>query len=334
MSWRHKEDLGTSIVAFIHESLKVQDRFNLDHGRGFTWWASDYAQTVYSDVGLFHNMSTLYRIHTEIELLSGNGKADDVEVALMQGMEHATLSALTYDPEKDLFKLHCSVYADYDNEEWLRRVVMGAVGLQVSQAHRTADAIAHALGLRSAKSGHPVAGMRTQPDPMVQAEDRFFKPFGAVPSKWTGSAEWDQARENLKRICQRCVTDNQGCLEADFDWWHASDDACVKLFITTDEPHPELGNGVSFRLLVPVNLIPEMRAHLALHLNEMERKEWNWCHDIGSWTIIGNDLAFVCFVPNITYAPNVLAELAHDMGIRAKWANEQFANAMHAVAVG
>jgi hypothetical protein len=39
-------------------------------------------------------------------------------------------------------------------------------------------------------------------------------------------------------------------------------------------------------------------------------------------------------VPNISYAPHVLAELAHDMGIRAKWINEQFSTAMHAVAVG
>src|SRR5215218_9119687 len=106
MSWRNKEDLGTSLVAFIHDSLKVTDRYSLDHGRGFTWWGSDYAQTVWSDVGLFHNLSTLYRIHTEVELFRGDGRAGDCEVPLVDTMSNATLSAVTYDPEKDIYKLH------------------------------------------------------------------------------------------------------------------------------------------------------------------------------------------------------------------------------------
>jgi hypothetical protein len=332
MSWRHKEDLGTTLVAFVHDSLKVTDQYSLDVGRGFTWWASDYCQTVWTDVGLFHNMSTLYRVHTEIEILRCDGKGETCEVALTESMSHASLSAIIHDPEKDIYKLHCSVYADYENEEWVKRVLVGAVGLQLSFAQREAGRLAESLGVKPARSGHPVSGMRGTPDPMVQAEERFFRPFGATPSKWIGSEEWEMARENLKRISQKVTTDHQVCLEADFDWWHGDD--IVKLAFRADEPHPDLGNGLSVRMLVPVKLIPEMRAHLALHLNELERREWNWCHDIGSWCCSGDDLAFACFVPNISYAPHVLAELAHDMGIRAKWINEQFSTAMHAVAVG
>ncbi len=324
MSWHNKDDLGLTLVAHIHDSLKIEDKYRLDHGRGFTWWAGDYAQSVWTDLGIFHNMANFFRLHTEIELLKCDGHSGQCEIPLLEAMADATFSALTYDSDKDVFKLHCSVYACYDNEEWIKKVFLGAVGLQLAEAQHTAKTLAEQLGISPAASSHPMAGMRENAHPMVEADERFFKPWGAQPSKWLGGAEWEDARQAIKRVSVRCSTDDQTYVEGEFEWHHGEPGATVKFVASAAEPHPTLGNGLALRLIIPVNMVSGTRAHLALHINDMERREWNWCHDIGSWCCRGVDLAFDCFIPNISYAPGVLPEMAHEMGTRARWLNEQW----------
>lgn len=322
MSWHSKEDLGLALVAHVHDSLKIEDKFRLDHGRGFTWWAGDHAQSIWSDLGIFHNMSNFFRLHTEIELLNADGHSVDCEIPLLDSMVDATFSALTYDRDKDIYKLHCSVYACYDNEEWIKRSFLGAVGLQLSEAQHFAQSIAAQLKVSPATSSHPVSHMREHPHPMVEADERFFKPWGAQDSKWTDSPEWEEARQAIRRISLSCSTDNSTRLTGAFDWYHG--DGNIELDVSAETPHPRLGNGLAFRLKIPVSMVTGSRAHLALHINEMERREWNWCHDIGSWCCRGEELAFDCFIPNISFAPGALSEMAHDMGTRARWLNEQW----------
>lgn len=324
MSWQTKEDLGLSLVAFAHDSLKIEEKYRLDHGRGFTWWASDFAQSIWAELGNFRNMSNLFRIHTEIEFLKADGHATDCEIPLLEVMADATFSAMVYDHDKDTFKLHCSVYACYDNEEWIKRLFLGAVGLQLSEAQHTAKKLAERLGVVPATSCHPITGPREHCDPMVEADERFFKPWGAQPSKWLGSTEWEEARQAVRRISIKCTTNDTSHLEAEFEWFHGGDGGFSKLIISADESHPVLGHGLICRLIVPTSMVAGTRAHLALHLNEMERKEWNWCNDVGSWCCRGVDLAFDCFVPNISYAEGILPGLAHDMANRARWLNEKW----------
>ncbi len=324
MSWRSKEDLGLSLIAFVHDSLKIEDKYRLDHGRGFTWWGSDYSQSIYSDLGIFHNMSNYFRLHTEIELLHADGHHGTCELPLARLMSDATFSALTYDAQKDTYKLHCSVYACYDNEEWVKRVFLGAVGLQLSEAEHTAKHLAHDLNVSPASSAHPTAGMRNSSHPLVEADERFFKPWGTQPSKWIGGTEWEDARQAIRRVCVRCSTDDSSFLEGEFEWHHGFPNDVIKFIATTDTPHPLLGNGLSLRLTVPANMPEGSRAHLALALNDMERQEWNWCHDVGSYCCRGVDFGFDCFIPNISYAPGALPEMAHDMATRARWLNDQW----------
>lgn len=334
MSWQSKEDLGLAMVSHVHESLKIEDKYRLDHGRGFTWWAGEFSQSIWSDLGIFHNMSNYFRLHSEIELLRADGRGHKCELPLVECMGNATFSAITFDQEKDTFKLHCSVYACYDNEEWIKRVFLGAVGLQISEAQHKARQLAGQLGISPATSAHPRSGSRDHAHPMVEADERFFKPWGAQPSKWIDSPEWDDARGSIRRISVNAITDNATRLDGEFEWHHGAPGANIRMSVSAVDPHPDLGNGLSLRLSVPVNLVAQNCAHLALHINEMERREWNWCHDIGSWCVRNGELAFDCFIPNISFATGILPEMAHDMGTRARWLNEQFQHMMSGAGTG
>ncbi|MFZ4506876.1 MAG: hypothetical protein ACOYON_04175 [Fimbriimonas sp.] len=319
MTWRRKEDLGTQIVAKVYESLKFNDHWSLDVGRGFTYWASDFALTVKADMGNFHNAYTIFRIYSEFDLLKGKGKPGEIEIALAAKMRNASLSALIYDEETDRYKLDCSIYAHEDNAEWLTRVFVSAVGLQVARGHTLAKELAKDLKISAATSSHPENGLRQTPDPMIDAMERFFRPIGQQPSKWLNSTEWQDARDQVRRVAIESSTDGTSGLKATFDWLTEKP---IELEITANSVHAELGNGLTCQLRVPWGSDHHNAAHIAQELNNMERKGWNWCHDLGSWSAEGGTILFICFVPNISFAPNALPEITHDMANRAKWVNE------------
>jgi hypothetical protein len=322
MSWRTKEDLGTQLVAHAHESLRMPDDYTKDEARGFEWWASDYAQRIWSDLGNFHNSSNLYRLHSEIEFLHGNGHAAEAELALMQWMGDGGLSGLVYDAEKDLYKLAFTVYAHYDNEAWVKRVFTAAVAMQTTEVLRMAQRIAKEFKMAHAMTEHPTRGGRKTPDQVCEFSEKFFKPYGAGDSRWIGVEEWEDARQALRRISKDVKTDYKLCLDANFDWGYGPRD--MSLLISAVDPHPEFGSGLLLRMTVPIVMADEHKAKVALTLNEHERSEWNWYNDIGSWGLFNGELCFTTFVPNVCFVAGILGDFAHDMGIRANWVLENW----------
>lgn len=316
MSWRRKEDLGTQTVAYVHEQLRLSDDFSLDVGRGFTYWPSDHALTVNSDLPNFHNAYSIFRLHSEIEVAHAGGRHEELSLALADRMSRASLSALCYDAEKDVYKLHCSVFAHTDNKEWLSRVLLAAVGLQIGKSHVLSADLSRIFGLEPVHTQHPVKGARSSADPLVASIEQFFRPQGAVPSRWSGSEEWEDAYRVMRRMGENTTCDSVSGLRSEFHW--LSEQPMV-LEISAVQPHPELGNGLSFVLRVPWGKDPMAIGKAAFDLNELERREWNWCHDLGSWSAQGSDLAFRCFVPNVCYVPGTLTDLSHDMALRARW---------------
>lgn len=321
MSWQSRSDLGLAIIGQVNDALKISDKWRLDEPRGFTWWASDYAQRIWSDQSVFHNTQAIFRVHAEIELIRGRGHAREHEVYFSNLMSCANLSALVYDENQDTFKLHCSVYAGDDNADWLSRLFLGAVGIQVSEAAMKARQLASDVKSAPAATGHPNSGMRADADPMCKAIEMFFRPAGAGASRWENAAEWDEAHYNVRRLAEKVSSDDKSFLHAEFPW-DGSD--VVTLEVTTQRPHPDLGHGLHLQLILPTQMADENAAHAAMELNSEERREWKWVHDLGSWCCHEGAVEFNCFVPNTSYNKHVLPALVHDMAIRASWAAELF----------
>lgn len=327
MSWRHREDLGTQVVAHVHEAMRVNDHWCLDTGRGFMWWAEDFVQRIWSDIGLFHNSQSVYRVHAETDLLKGRGHAKDFELALTTAMRDATLSAVVYDSESDTYKLHCSVYAHNENSDFMDRLFMAASALQVAEAHEIGHHLAQKLQATPASSAHPSHGIRNSPDPMIRAIETFFKPNGGQPSRWIGRPEWREMERAMERQALHFTTDHDSYLQAEFFWPIPAADGSRQvsvLNVSTAEANPILGNGLIFRLRLPVRLSPGACAHTAMELNNIERKEWLRCQFLGSWCYDDGALEFECFVPNTCFNASILENLSLSMAIRAQWAAEQF----------
>ncbi len=127
--------------------MKVSEGWAIDIARGFTWWAEDFAQSIWAEPGMFLNAQNTFRIHAETDLFKGRGHAQDFELELTTAMRDATLSGVIYDAEKDTFKLQASVYAHNDNVQFMDKLFMSACAIQVSEAHEIGHhlALAHHL---------------------------------------------------------------------------------------------------------------------------------------------------------------------------------------------
>lgn len=321
MAWFEHSDLGTDIVAHVHDAMKVSDKWSLNQDRGFTWWAGDYAQRVWADAGVYHNAETVYRVHSEIDFLAGRGHAGACEQYLSHAMEKAVMSALVYDGDQDMFRLHASIYASGENARTFDKLFMAATVLQLDYAQRHAQEFAALLNAAPATSGHP-NGPRTDKDPMLKADEMFFRPAGEKPSRWIGVPEWQEASNILERLAEDRKTDRATNLDAQFRFG----DEFAKLEVTTEFMHDELGHGLHFLLLLPMHLPAAIAAHATLELNNVERAEWRWFHFLGSWCCHEDQLAFACFIPNTSYNPDLLPAMTQAMGRRAIWIEELFSS--------
>lgn len=332
MSWQERSELGTSLIAEICEAMKVPDQWRVDHPRGFTWWADDFAQHVWCDPGLYHNAQAVYRVHAETDLLRGRGQAEKFEFELEKAMDASTFSAVIYDQAQDTYKLHCSVYAHSENIHWLRRSLFAAVAIQVAEAHIIGHELARKLHAVPASSAHPQNGIRGDKDPMLSVIDMYFKPNGAQPSKWEGAPEWEEMEEIMERQALSYDSDHKTHMRAAFEWKGGFGADRTQLEVTTTEPHPTLGNGLHLTLTLPIEMTPEHLAHLALELNQLERNEWKRSHMLGSWCVHQESLAFRSFVPNTVYNKDLLEQFTLNMGLRADWVSDYFEQRPHRMA--
>ena len=322
MSWHNPDDLGLEIISFIHQSLKVEPEWSIDAGdRGFTWWAGELAQHVWSEESNFYNSTATFKIHAETDLVSGQGRAGRLELPLMSAMRNTSLCGVVYESEKDVYRLHSSAYLHGDNVDVMKRVMSAATVLQLDEAMVLSHQAAQSLKAIPAMSEHPAHGFRKQLSPMAHAAQLFFRPHGQTPSKWIGQPEWKQTEWAMEREAQSFRSDHHAELNATY-YWPGEGDAV--LHVSALYPHPVLGSGLLVKLVLPVKLGQEACAHKAVELNARERSEWMRSHFLGSWCFDKECLEFECFVPNTSYNPDLLLTLVTSMSIRAQWCAETF----------
>lgn len=323
MSWRNKDTLGKEFVADVHEFLHVDEKYCLDDGDGFIYWAGDLATRIKTDMGVFRQSMSIYRVTAETDFLKGRGHMAELAVALEYEMDQCSFSGPIYDPATDTFRLFCGVYATSEHAHWLRKTFAAAVALQAAEAHDLQQRLSQRLHAAPANSGHPHTGIRTEPDAVLEHAQGFFVGAGELPSKWIGLPTWEQAGWIMEREARRFDTDRQTYMSAVFDWACGGENGLV-LDLRTDEPHPKLGNGLHVTLTVPMQLNAAGIGHLVLDLNSYEKNEYKRCHTLGSWCCHGGKLAFREFVPNALFDEEYLEEICVNMSTRAIWTNEWF----------
>ncbi len=323
MSWRDGYSLGHTVVREIHDTLRIDDQYVHDEPHGFTWWPGELSQAIQADDGIFRQSNVTYRVTAETSFVKGRGHMRELALALVSEMDEASFSGPVYDKESDTFKMHCCVYLADENEAWLRRTMMAATALQVYDAYRLVDRLGEQFHAVHAISGHPSAGLRDDPHPIIKTAPKFFWQAGLRPSRWLDVEEWREGTWVMEREATTFESDRKTRLDATFEW-SCGGSGSIVVAARTEDPHPTLGNGLHVTMTVPLSLNPEAIGHLVLDLNGLERSDYKRCHVLGSWCAHEGQLAFRLFVPNTLYTPEVLPDVLVNMSTRAIWVNEYF----------
>ena len=151
------------------------------------------------------------------------------------------------------------------------------------------------------------------------------------PSYWDAS-DFEYAKDRL-RANGVYANDGPRGLTAEFAWEKGASSAmlgdCTSLLqISADEPHPSAGNGLLYRLDLPVNFAADEAQRCAAVLNRYEVNGVDtppffgaWCSQPSSTT-----LSFVGFWPNLLYKRGTVANIASWCASRSRIARRVIGN--------
>lgn len=315
-----KDDLGLAAVEVVRERLGVDDEWCVDHDRGFTWWAHDLAQSVWSEEAFDDDGIDIWRLHARTDLARHVPREPHFAELLSRLNALGPMSGLAFHAtEPGTLQLVSSAYLHQESFEWVVPVFQLATGLQVAGGHELASPLADVLQAERAASSHPEHGERVEPDEMLDV-------VSALPLREGGSRFAGTELEGLGRFLFEgpsvLATSDRDGLNAEFPF-----DGTTSLFsIETRELHPRLGAGVRLVLTLPQVALDQDAERQALELNGLEMRDLTRAHLLGGWCLTPDEeplLAFHSFVPNVAFRPGVLTNLALSMAVRASWIAQQ-----------
>jgi len=315
-----KSDVGVRLVRYVHRLLQIDAEWTEPRERGFTWWPSTFAQKVWAEPPYEDRGITLARVHVQTDLLRNVPEA--LAPALASYMRTTALSGFVRDNETPgVLRLASSFYVHEQIEEALGRLVGLTAALQAATAYRLTADLARITGSEPAVSGPPGRSLRALPDDMVRVVEDQIVPAGGRPPVYAGP-EFEQSAEWLEQQGFFTNADQQG-LTSELPFGEITS----LLTLKADDPHPELGNGLTGRLVLPV--LPGEAASAraikaALDLNSREVSDHTDTHFAGSWCPTERGLAFHLFVPNIVCGPGWVMNFTLAVARRAMWAARVF----------
>jgi hypothetical protein len=304
----------------------------------FSWWPGDFCVTARANL---HASSSdpAVRVRIDTEFIRGIEFSDEAVTVQTAFMAHIYTSgfALVYKPPElenfisaeapDNIDMNClwlstTAYIPAETASWLPQFLGRMAILQPITAQFQADGLASVLHGEPHKSSD-ISEPNAPPDDVLNVLSEVIVPIGREPSRWDGSEEFAAFAEQWGRN-DNCfgMGDPAGLtLEAPF----GADSALIRFF--TDQPHPQLGNGLLVTLQLPVIADALTMAKLANELNYMEANFWTGFPLIGSWhsRMAGDNvgIAFTTFIPNVLYQPGVATNVAFWMLHRARWVRSE-----------
>ena len=161
--------------------------------------------------------------------------------------------------------------------------------------------------------------------------DQVALPGWDEPSYWDAS-EFEYAKERMRANGIYANTGPCG-LTAEFAWEEGATSAmlgdCTSLLqIRADQPHPSAGNGLLYRLDLPVNFAANEAHRCASLLNRYEVNGVDTPPFFGAWCSQPNSttLSFVGFWPNMLYIRGTVTNIAFWCASRSRIARQVIGN--------
>jgi hypothetical protein len=263
-------------------------------------------------------------VHVESDFLRDVAEPEKVLRLVSAANRMTTLSSVVFNSELGRMSLHASVCVSDQNIERAVRAAHIIASLQAADASAKCTGFAQLLGASPDTSGHPERGTREEGDavlatlqvmaelnqqPSVPANELDLKPLeGLEPRPWV------LAFAGTGGMTAEFPFTNEA--PAIFAAASGQPPGTALLRLSTDEDHPQLGDGVLVRLSLPITGTVE----LAMALNEAESHEGaDNADQVGGWCETDGTVEFVTFLPSCLLDWELLTSVIYDNAIRTQW---------------
>jgi hypothetical protein len=305
------DDVGIQTVQEIYNSLQVDEEWSIQEERGFTWWANRFKQTIWADQPIEDDDLHISRVHVETEFLKYPKRSEKADTQLARMLTISSLNGLIHDPQSGRLKWRCNAFIHEENNFWLMDMLCFASIFQLKDAQTMAPFLRQ-LELEHDHSCHPESGPREQFDDNLKILDMTIIPEGKEPITSIGQSEFENLAQMLNN--QKIFTSTgENSLAAYVPFGR---DVSL-LQIDMKQSHPQLGNGILYRLSLPpedIWPVASVDGALTMDMNINEQRDWLTGHFLGSWCLgpIGKNIwtpTFISFIPAVVCSPNVLLNM-------------------------
>jgi hypothetical protein len=331
-----RQELSDSVIQRVAALWQIdQDRSTLFEN-GFDWWPGHFC--VRFRVAHEEGRPDV-RVSVRTDFLKDVPISEDqfVELAAAVSLSATSTYAWVYPPAAYWNRLYpkpandtprlqfsSTAYVTGETAGWLPDLLAGTAIIQPINADVQAEKMRAFLGGGAADVSGPMLAPNVKFDQMIETLALVYGPLGQEPSRWAGSAEFEQFAEKWGQndLCFGLGDPTGVTLEAPL----GSDSILIRLH--TEEKHPQLGNGLLGTLQVPYFGSPNEISKLSAELNFLECSQWTNFPQNGCWHPVERPdnqigLAFSAFIPNALYRPVLATNLAIWMLARSRWVHDQ-----------
>jgi hypothetical protein len=309
-------DCGLTVVDNYFSLLGIDEKSCLREERGFTWWAEDLAQRIWSDPPVVRDGATVWKIHARTDFLTGFVTNPSNLGYLNQLASFASLGGgLIRDAlHRDRIQLASCLYATDATLQWAKSFFPSTAATQTAEAHLLAHMVPAVAECSAAYSAHPAAGAARR-HRVLDLLGSFVKE-GKNPPVWTSEEFGETAAELAEE--RYSVSASGSGLTVQFPFR----DLTALGEMTTGAEHPSYGHGLLVRLVLPITLSDEEDPQIVLRCNRFEIDSLTPAdHFTGSYYAGDEGFCYSNFIPNLQSYRGVpfLASLIRFLGWRARW---------------
>ena len=314
-----KQDLAAEALREIADLWRVDRARMFETDDGFDWWPGDYRVSVSATRRTDGYVPETWMLSVRTDFLRDipieNQKFVDMVAALAS--LYGGIYAPVFPPleiwdqhgtpgSRPQLWLANSAYLTAENARWLPRFLANMSIMQPIDA-RIAHRMPEALDGGTPNVSNPRGlGPKAQTD-VLQYEKARYIWHGNQPNRWIGTGEFEKIARNWNGFhgCVCDVKDERLRLDP------GPGNEAPLIFLSTDEKHSELGNGLLGELILPAFGGRSSIATMSAGRNLAESM-WTDIPQFGSWyprTQQGDQVcpAFALFIPNALYGPGIAA---------------------------
>jgi len=327
--------VGPAVLDYLQRILGVDPEWSIRTARRLDWWPHTYRQTIIADEPFEDNGVALTAFTCRTEIVESLPESPSLYAALSGLNQFASLSCLVYDPNAKTVASASRVHIHPDSS-WLAQFLQAAAGIQLHQVEQLGPAWETTFGGRFSRSPHPTSGLRKKPDDMVRVLESVFAPAGHAGSPFKGLMEAvDQMPHpwaTLERTRDRLVAEVpfRDAISRSQRMAHGEPISTALLVVTTDEKHPDLGDGLVAALELPFPAKDGEAHRVANSLNLLETQGAVALQSLGAWCA-REVLQYRLFVPallakghDINWRTQLIHTLMLYMTHRAELAHQVF----------